>query len=167
MTRSCWRLRYTMSSKAFPWGELLRGYSGAFWRRRSRRRRRSLYEQAFTKKCVPFSVDVVRGFNCYMKTFTHCDLQTRVLLVPPLRRSSHIHVPRRPILPSGTQTIEPYNLAKFVLVALDEYFQIQDDSSTFPSRPSGSGRSARISWIRSVCGAVNTALDARAAKGPR
>ncbi|KAK0212050.1 hypothetical protein IW262DRAFT_1413080, partial [Armillaria fumosa] len=66
------------------------------------------------------------------------------------------HVPN-PILP-GHQP-EPRNIAKSILVPFGEYFQIQDDSSTFPSRLSRSSRSARISWIKKCSWCVNTALE--------
>ncbi|KAK0234368.1 isoprenoid synthase domain-containing protein [Armillaria nabsnona] len=55
------------------------------------------------------------------------------------------HVPQS--YPSGTQTIEPYALAKSILIPFGEYFQIQDDFLDFSGTPEQIGKSARTSSI--------------------
>ncbi len=54
------------------------------------------------KKCVLYSLDVVDAVLCFdhwLKAFTHCDLQNRVLLLLPPRCPRYVRVPRPPILP--------------------------------------------------------------------
>ncbi len=69
------------------------------------------------------------------------------------------HVPQS--YPSGTQTIEPYALAKSILIPLGECFQIQDDYlkiSGTPEQISTDIIDNKFSWC---------SVYVRAAEGPR
>ncbi|KAK0484224.1 hypothetical protein EDD18DRAFT_1361784 [Armillaria luteobubalina] len=109
-------------------------------------------ESYYTDILEPFGDDV-QDRDRASHIFTYCDLQTAyysfylpVALAVYMFRVCQSY-------PSGTQTIEPYNLPKYILVPVDEYSQIQNDCSTFLSHLSRSGRPSRISWITGARGA--------------
>ncbi|KAK0223763.1 isoprenoid synthase domain-containing protein [Armillaria fumosa] len=66
------------------------------------------------------------------------------------------HVPQS--YSSGNQTIEPYALAKSILVPLGEYFQIQDDFLDFSGTPEQIGKIGTDILDNKCSWCVNTAL---------
>ncbi|PBK86751.1 hypothetical protein ARMGADRAFT_1123772 [Armillaria gallica] len=74
------------------------------------------------------------------------------------------HIPQ--FYPSGTQTIEPYTLAKSIIISLGDCFQIQDDYlnlSGMPKQISIDIIDNKFSWCSEYCAG---SVYARAAEGP-
>ncbi|PBK90970.1 Polyprenyl synthetase [Armillaria gallica] len=76
---------------------------------------------------------------------------------PPVTLAMDIsHVPQS--YPSGTQTIEPYALAKSILIPFGVYFQIQDDFLDFSGTPEQVGKIGTDILDNKCSWCVNTAL---------